>query len=445
MIIKFENELRRDVKTFLNSVSGLVYTGEERFLELFSKSLSPTSPVRSFSGGFIELTPNLHEASEGIISRICQLIGPALASRSRVESIIFTEVVNKYNDNLTDEESLINIIEKIQTEIDESRRYIDKNELVRFIGDVSSFSLGPVSVKADHLLKEELTKSDAEYIINTHNNRSETTENNVFTLSKINWDISIYASHENIKEESLWISGIFTSILYLSCKSSLGIMSCVDVNGMPELSSFSPSITTETGIIDGKDNIYKYQSKFPVFYSIDKNIKDYFSNPKTKEFIEKIFYPNKNSLGMRLRQCLGWLAKGRQSQNRNESFLFFFTALESLLTSSDKTAPVVQNIARNAASILSDDVAQRSRYAKQIKSLYSIRSALIHSGERSVNRDHANDLQRIVHQVCERVLLYADIDSRISSFHDLLHISSYGLPWMEKYERNIPDPPMFNI
>jgi hypothetical protein len=41
-------------------------------------------------------------------------------------------------------------------------------------------------------------------------------------------------------------------------------------------------------------------------------------------------------------QGLGWLSRGRQAESRTERFLFFFTALEALLSSDDKGDPVTQ-------------------------------------------------------------------------------------------------------
>ena len=53
------------------------------------------------------------------------------------------------------------------------------------------------------------------------------------------------------------------------------------------------------------------------------------------------------------------MTRGRQARDRSERLLFFFTAIEALLSGDDKTAPVTQTIARRAATILVDDPTHR--------------------------------------------------------------------------------------
>lgn len=142
-----------------------------------------------------------------------------------------------------------------------------------------------------------------------------------------------------------------------------------------------------------------------------------------------VFDPPKGSLAERISQGLGWLTRGRQSDDRAERLLYNFTAIEALLSSDDKSAPVTQNIARNAATILTDDVAARANTAKDIRKLYDLRSSVVHAGSRPVAWTQANLAQNLAEELFWKVLPNADLSLKHADFIAQLSFASYGSPW----------------
>src|SRR5260370_3000021 len=103
--------------------------------------------------------------------------------------------------------------------------------------------------------------------------------------------------------------------------------------------------------------------------------------------------------------------------------------MEALLANDDKTAPVVQIIARHGSVLLADDNAVRHRAGANIKKLYSLRSSLVHAGNRSVLWSATNGAQVLAEEMFSVVMDKADLKMTHISFCDDLSAASYGVPW----------------
>jgi len=167
----------------------------------------------------------------------------------------------------------------------------------------------------------------------------------------------------------------------------------------------------------------------PDWYEIDAKIVEF---AETENFIAKaklITSPPAKGLAERVSQGLGWLTRGRQADDRAERLLYFFTAIEALLSTDDKSAPVMQTISRHAAVLLHSDNARRVKTAVEIRRLYNFRLALVHAGNRSVFWTAANTAQQIAELLFVRVLRDADLTTSRSEFSAALSKASYGLLW----------------
>jgi Apea-like HEPN len=165
------------------------------------------------------------------------------------------------------------------------------------------------------------------------------------------------------------------------------------------------------------------------YYQVNKAVADHLQSINFEERAKKIFSPVSKSVGERVAQGLGWMARGRRAHDRAERFLFFYTAIEALLASSDRTAPVIQTIARHAAVILAEKVEKRYEIAKNIKTSYETRSALVHGGRRNVSKTEADDAQLMAEILYLEILEKVDLASSDESFEAGLSIASYGLRW----------------
>jgi hypothetical protein len=164
-------------------------------------------------------------------------------------------------------------------------------------------------------------------------------------------------------------------------------------------------------------------------YEIDPDVQATANGQKFASNAELIFNPPKKSLAERVSQGLGWLTRGRQAEDRAERFLYFFTAIEALLSYDDKTAPVVQTIARHSSVLLTNDNAHRAKVAADVKTLYKDRSSLVHAGNRSIFWSATNDAQVLAEKMFRVVLEKADLKMTHEKFCKELSDASYGVAW----------------
>jgi len=143
-----------------------------------------------------------------------------------------------------------------------------------------------------------------------------------------------------------------------------------------------------------------------------------------------IFTASSKKVANRVARGLGWMTRGRQTADPAERLLFFFTALEALLTHDDKSQPVVQTICRNASVVLSNNVGERYVLAEQLKAAYTLRSGLVHGGKREVSIADTRLVQSVTEDVY-RVLLVKEaiLDQEAHMFLAEMAEASYGKRW----------------
>ena len=181
--------------------------------------------------------------------------------------------------------------------------------------------------------------------------------------------------------------------------------------------------------------------RIPCTYVVDDAVVEVTEEQKFKDRTQKIFNPAKNSLAERFGQGLGWLSRGRQTADRAERFLFFFSAIEALLSRNDNNAPVVQTISRHAATILHTDPLERANFAGQLRSLYGVRSTLVHAGKRNVSQAQSMEAQRTAEELYKVVMESYPLDSKFDKFQESLSKSGYGSPWPSSKPGSPSSPP----
>jgi Apea-like HEPN len=183
------------------------------------------------------------------------------------------------------------------------------------------------------------------------------------------------------QEEAKWLIDVATSLLRLAYRQ-VGPMFPMpgDIEPNPTL----PWHLKDVSATIGKDSTTGRTHGIIKSYEIDRQLEPAITDPAFLTRANLIFDPPVGSVAGRIHNGLGWLTRGRQSDDRAERFLFTFTAIESLLSNSDKTAPITQTIARHAAVILTDDTAARQKIASSISGLYDFRSTVVHRGGRPV-------------------------------------------------------------
>ncbi len=244
-------------------------------------------------------------------------------------------------------------------------------------------------------------------------------------LPEICWSVDIQCVAPNLDEECKWLIDISLSLLRIGIRWDRHVPRI----GMIESQPLRPTVIKNNAVKFKQTSVLIAGGSLPSWYEIDENV---VSQTLTEKFIttaEAIQNPSKGSLAERFARGLGWMAKGRQSFDRSERFLFFFTALEALLSNSDKTSPIVQTISRHAAVITSDDNSARIEDSKTIKKLYEDRSALVHAGNRNVVWAAANTIQHATELVFSNVMDKCDLNMPHGDFNKSLSDASFGLPW----------------
>jgi Apea-like HEPN len=240
------------------------------------------------------------------------------------------------------------------------------------------------------------------------------------------WVVNVDAARDNAQEEAKWLLDVAISLLRMSY-TSVGKMfpGVGDIEPHP----WEPWNFQEAGLTMGPQVVYVGKRTTPSLYEVNKKLDAAICESSFIARAKLIFDPQKGTLAERVSRGLGWLTRGRQTHDRAERLLYNFTAIEALLSSDDKSAPVVQNIARGAAVILTNDVADRAKTAKDVRKLYELRSSIVHAGGRPIAWTHTNFAQNIAEDLFWRVLPSVDLSIKHSDFTDQLSFASYGSPW----------------
>ncbi len=95
------------------------------------------------------------------------------------------------------------------------------------------------------------------------------------------------------------------------------------------------------------------------------------------EIISKV---TRTSLEDRLLSAIQWAGRATVEERREEAFLLFTVALESLVVSNEDKEQITQRFAIRGAHLIGQHFASRKELYKRLKKLYGLRSAIVHSG-----------------------------------------------------------------
>lgn len=248
-----------------------------------------------------------------------------------------------------------------------------------------------------------------------------------FISTRSAWAVEVSATKGNVPVEARWQIEVAISLMRLSSDHWKG--------HYPWLGEIEPLPTVRTEHRDltatyDNESLAVGGSEVPHWYEIDSAVAADLRNPKVQENARHIFKPNKQSLAERVGNGLGWMTRGRQALDGAQRVLSFATSLESLLSSSDKGAPVVQTICRHAAVILTNDVEDRLDIFNDLKKLYDLRSAIVHTGSRSVLKHEAESIQDYAEAIYKTVLQRCNLSMTQDRFSENLRKASHGARWL---------------
>ena len=425
----------------------------------------------SLGGPLFGMDDNVAEKQKDLVDQCIRSLGVDLGSDEEIEELAWKHVWESYpvpNSILDISEITERFFDDIIQYEQRSYGYLAPNYVVEFSEQVQKIVIGPVeAIKTEYLVADQKVvlqdKTIWQRMLAGENISME-----IQAGSKYDWSISdnrillklpqscwyipinsIKAARRNADEKAIWWINVAIGILRLcypdSKRSKYPKQGDVEEMPLTEPKEFRFGTRLEEKGIVLNENTKSAKKPFfhvgiskPVSssvnrtlctYVVDDSVVEMTKEQKFKDRAQNIFYPAKNSLAERFGQGLGWLSRGRQTGDRAERFLFFFTAIEALLSSNDNYAPVVQTISRHAATILHSDPRERANFAKHLQSLYRIRSTLVHTGKRNVSQSQSIETQRIAEDIYKVVMERYRLDSKFDEFQNSLSMASYGSPW----------------
>ncbi len=392
-------------------------------------TLAKDRPHSLGPGGLVEITEEIAEWQASFVHRAAKLLKSKAAHEKAIADISTNHAHEFVVGNKKIEDAVASMIKGVLEHANASFEYLAPNHLYKLAPAIKEIKIGRVRAMrtADFSTDWKALYPDHQVEILSGTGFSlRFTPKIIIEMWSLCWIVNVDAVAENVEEEGKWLIDIAVSLLRLSHDKWPG--------HFPELGSVEPhpvraTLLHKEGVKIQGSQLLAGGSSAPPWYEIDAAVLSTSNSAKFISQAELIFDPPRRSLAERVSQGLGWLARGRQAEDRSERLLYFFTAIEALLSMDDKTAPVVQTIARHGAVLLTNDNTTRAEVAGDIKNLYNLRSSLVHAGNRSILWSGANGAQALAESMFSVVLEKADLKITHENFCSTLAAASYGVAW----------------
>lgn len=381
-------------------------------------------------------TPNLATSERTLRTTCLELLGARATSREALREIIWELVeasLGEADQKAASKVFVRNLAERAHTDSTTEWLYIRPNYLIRFADKLKAIKVGPVTaaVAAKAIAEIEARKVpdlNVTFQIGKefkHDPKLGTPLPGIIELPPVVWMVTTSTTQGLVEQEARWRVDVATSLLRLFYPRSRHFPR----PGELETDPFVKPLFDNEGIKVGKNNIFGGGWGMPNHYIVDASVAKVTRTAKFRSLASALFQANKGTVGECVSRALGWLSRARQAQDPAERFLFLFTSIEALLSSQSEAVPITQTIARHAAVMLANKVANRQEISDLLQRLYGERSALIHRGSREVNSDDVNTAQVLAESLCLRTLRRVDLRLEVSKFESTLRSASFGTKW----------------
>lgn len=419
-----DKDLVEFAANFLKAYSASAQSGNG-----YPSAIGKGRPYSLGPGGIVEITDEIAEAQSSFVHCAAKLLKSKAAHEKAISNIATNHAHEFVAGNKKIENAVTDMIKSVFEHGNTSFEYLAPNYLVRLNPAIKEIKVGHVRALRTADFSSEWKSLYPEHpveIVPGNGFSLQLTPKIIIAMISTCWIVNVDAVAENVEEEGKWLIDIAVSYLRLSHQKWSG--------HFPDLGRIEPhpvraALLHNEGVKFQGSKALVGGSDLPSWYEIDAAVLTTAHSPAFISRAELIFDPPKKSLAERVSQGLGWLTRGRQAADRAERLLYFFTAIEALLSNDDKSAPVVQTIARHAAVLLTNDNAARAEVANDVKKLYNFRSSLVHAGTRSVLWSGANDAQVVAETLFSVVLEKADLKVKHETFCRELAAASYGVAW----------------
>lgn len=391
---------------------------------------------RFLKGIVFTITGEVQAADNALVSKCINLVGSKYGNEKEISAVAWERVWQSLAGQEKTED-VTEIVKQFIADLSNHSKskftFVTGNHVIRLENPIDEIKIGPVTaIRSESYFRDVYDSfKDPKWNYEIGSEFEFRYDNNsvVIEMPSVCWTVDVAASRANVEEEAIWMINIAISLLRLSFPIDQHFLfphwNDVEDDPISKTSGESAGITFSGHGMSGGG------ISSPMVYIVDQRVANVARGRDFQERATAVLCTYaKGSLSVRCSQGLGWLTRGRQTADRAERFLFFFTAIEALLASDDKSAPVIQTIARYASVLLTDEPSRRSKMAKRIKKLYAKRSALVHTGQRSVSWTDLIEAQILADSIYRRVLEECDMHMKFQAFQASLSEASYGSRWL---------------
>ncbi|TXI85911.1 MAG: hypothetical protein E6Q40_07150 [Cupriavidus sp.] len=315
------------------------------------------------------------------------------------------------------------VLEKLERVVRGERLYINDNHVIHL--HAGPISIGPVRAISSSSLTEILAERhpDAFWLLTGGSSKARDAVLRP-NMSPVCWEVRLRAAPRQVEVRAEQLIGLALSILRLSLEEIPPLYPDV---GDIETSNASKQKLSDTSIVITGDSVLSRGSA-PLGYWVDYKVAGLTYTKEFRERADVLFDPPSKSVASRVSQGLVWQTRARQSLDRAERLLFFFTSIEALLTKGSSD-PVTETIARFSSIMLENNPVARERIYKRVKKLYGVRSTVTHSGSHAVTNEQAESIHNLAEALYRRVFNTRTLVQGQDEFIAELEAATHGAAW----------------
>ena len=149
------------------------------------------------------------------------------------------------------------------------------------------------------------------------------------------------------------------------------------------------------------------------------------------DYIWKLTNKNLNKFQKRLLLAIEWIGQSMIEQSIQNAFLKCAIALEIIFTFSEKTIvtpSILNQISVSIAILIGTSVDDRVEMESKVKKLYSLRSAIVHSGNKDINESDYYSILNIARSVIYKLITDNKLKrvNSVEDFFDLIRRKKYS-------------------
>jgi len=314
-----------------------------KFLTAFSQSQVPAvdlTRLKSSGGGFSFGPGGIIEQTDAVIESLAELVrsaakklGPVAGHESTVSQIAMNHGHEFVAKKGSVDDAAAALVKAILEEGAATFAYLVPNYLFGLADGIHEIKIGRVRAMrtADYVASRKADYPDEKIEVVPGETFSLTfaPPKVLITMIPICWVIEVNATAENVPEEAKRLIDMAVSYLRLRHPGWGGNYPRI---GDREAHPTRPSFHPENGVKFRGPKALAGGVQVPGGYQIDQAVLSVASGAAFVAAAELVFTPSKSSVAERVGRGLVWLTRGRQAADRAERFLFFFTAIEALLS-----------------------------------------------------------------------------------------------------------------